>query len=886
VNTGQEKNSRNAESSALSAEERPNPEFISLDRVESFESLIDGWFWETNADHRFTYISRKVVDLTGYSQEWHYGKSLAELSNGDSDGDAWRSHLDTLTACEPFVNFVYLRKGLKAKHWISTSGNPRFNDEGIFLGYVGTGQVVATAKDTETTYEKPTTQLQKVFEVMDDGVILFDAQDRMITCNAYYRDLYLKRVGEIVPGTTLEAILRAGVEKGLFASAVGRVEQWVAERLKRHREELGTFEHILTDGRIIRVKEHRTPDNGTLMIVSDVTAVKQAEMGRTLTESILNLGSWRWSVDCDEYISRSDGFAKLLGLSTDDMKGLDAYRPNDLVHPDDKARVDAAFETFDNKPGRIELEYRIIRSDGEIRDIYEVGECTVQADDRPFEQFGVMQDVTDRKRTEGELAHAQAQANIGNYRWSIGQEKFVSWSPQFAHIHGLDPNDITPLGGDFIYSMIHPDDVDRIQQKFDALDAKGTPFECEYRIIRPNGEVRHLLERGEAVLDKDGRAIEQIGTVQDITELKRVEIELERAQELTHIGSWRWSPDQDRLLSCSPEYARIFGVDMENIFHLMNHQAEQIVHPDDKARVWEAFERIDKGTDAYSIEYRIIRPDGTVRDVLEIGETDVVGDGKRREQFGTIQDVTALKQAERAAIAARNEAESATQAKSSFLASMSHELRTPMNSILGFGQLLADDPSEPLSDIHQRFVGQILDNGAHLLALIDQVLDLSRIEHGKLESQIIDVSLEDVVQTCLRITAPLASKRAITILPGQMGSLAVRADARQLRQVILNLLSNAVKYNRENGTISIEAQPGANRFVRLSITDTGGGISVDRQAKLFEAFNRLGREQSNIEGTGIGLTIVKQLVESMDGRVGFDSTLGKGSTFWVELPEA
>ncbi len=251
-------------------------------------------------------------------------------------------------------------------------------------------------------------------------------------------------------------------------------------------------------------------------------------------------------------------------------------------------------------------------------------------------------------------------------------------------------------------------------------------------------------------------------------------------------------------------------------------------------------------------------------------------------------DLLNLRVANAAIQASMDEAIRANRAKSDFLSSMSHELRTPMNSILGFAQLLYDDPDDPLSENHQRFTKRILDGGRHLLVLIDQVLDLSRIESGRLAMTLADVDVCQSIHDCLNMTETIASERQVSLSAGEgvKGALPCRADPHRFSQILLNLLSNAIKYNREGGTVCVDAAPCEPGWLRISVADSGQGIPSERHAGLFEAFNRLGREQSDIPGSGIGLTISKQLVELMGGRIGFASEVGRGSTFWFDLPLA
>ena len=238
--------------------------------------------------------------------------------------------------------------------------------------------------------------------------------------------------------------------------------------------------------------------------------------------------------------------------------------------------------------------------------------------------------------------------------------------------------------------------------------------------------------------------------------------------------------------------------------------------------------------------------------------------------------------------AARDVAEQASRAKSVFLSSMSHELRTPLSAVIGFAEVLKLDRDEPLSPAQASHVEHILNAGDHLLGLVNQVIEMSRIEAGDVELQIESVRVTEVIASALAMVELPASKRGIAIdsrLRDGAGLL-VRADATRLKQVLLNLLSNAVKYNRDNGRVSIAVQPMGNNRVRIAVSDTGAGIAEDRRVHLFQSFARLGEEAGRIQGTGLGLTIAKRLTELMGGGIGYDSAEGVGSTFWIELPLA
>jgi signal transduction histidine kinase/CheY-like chemotaxis protein len=287
-----------------------------------------------------------------------------------------------------------------------------------------------------------------------------------------------------------------------------------------------------------------------------------------------------------------------------------------------------------------------------------------------------------------------------------------------------------------------------------------------------------------------------------------------------------------------------------------------------------------------------------IEDIYEL--TYICADGKR---FPAIVSITALsddfgeiigylligshnsvrKRVERELNEAMAAADQASLAKSEFLSSMSHELRTPLNAILGFAQLIETGTPAPTLP-QRRSIGQILKAGWYLLDLINEILDLSMIESGKLSLSMEPILLADVLRESRAMIEPQATKRGIQVtFPAVAAPYLVTADRTRIKQVLLNLLSNAIKYNRQGGTVSVDCMMSLSGRVRISVTDTGEGLTTANLKQLFQPFNRLGQEAHAGEGTGIGLVVSKRLVELMGGVIGVESTIGVGSVFWIEF---
>ncbi len=332
----------------------------------------------------------------------------------------------------------------------------------------------------------------------------------------------------------------------------------------------------------------------------------------------------------------------------------------------------------------------------------------------------------------------------------------------------------------------------------------------------------------------------------------------------------------------NPAWTEITGY---NVDESMGRTFLDFVHPEDQDFISAEFQRLITGQQESLVhQLRFVRMDGNCR-WLEIGARVIRNaHGALEGTAGTLVDTTERREIEAKLIAARDEAYRANRAKSEFLSRMSHEFRTPLNAVLGFGQLLEmADLRKPAAD----HVGFILSAGTHLLNLIDEVLDIARIESGRLTLTMEEFDVESLLAEAISLVGSAAAERHVVCLQApenDPGMMAI-ADRQRVKQVVLNLLSNAVKYNREYGQIRVATSiVNEDSSIRIEVCDTGEGIDSSLLERVFAPFDRAGAEQTEIQGTGLGLALSKSLVEAMGGSIGVRSTVGVGSTFWFELP--
>lgn len=484
-------------------------------------------------------------------------------------------------------------------------------------------------------------------------------------------------------------------------------------------------------------------------------------------------------------------------------------------------------------------------------------------------------------------------SGYGFWEWDL-ETSFIDWSGAFWEQLGYTDLDREEFyDANHLPNYIHPDDRDIMFEAVRHHLRSSEPLHACYRIRTKGGDYLWTQVRADSIRDEQGRARYLSGINFDVTELKNVEAALRESEarqvriiQASKDGIWEWYAERNGFHFSSRcwehlgynENDDIVTNGQDRLREWRNH-----IHKDDLPKFDRTLRKHMSGQGAFDIEYRVYTKQGDTRWIRARGRATFDDTGQPTRMSGTNMDITDIKRAEERVMQAKETAEKANRAKSEFLSSMSHELRTPLNAILGYAQLFEYDDN--LQAVQKDNLREIRSAGEHLLRLINDVLDLAKIESGKMQTQLQPVLVARLLSDCFTLVKPQADARGIYLHANyhNLDHACVTADPVRLKQALLNLLSNAIKYNRVGGEVEVTLAALHNNVLRISVRDTGTGIAPHRHDEVFQPFNRLHAEMSKVEGSGVGLVITKQLVEMMNGHIDFTSEYEEGTCFWVDL---
>ncbi len=515
-----------------------------------------------------------------------------------------------------------------------------------------------------------------------------------------------------------------------------------------------------------------------------------------------------------------------------------------------------------------------------------------------------IRDQTKARIIKSEMRYKSLVETTPDWVWEVDENGVYTYSsPRIKEILGYEPQEII---GKTPFDFMHPKSMEKIKNKFnDIINSRKAFHGLENINVHKNGKKVVLETSGVPIFDNNGDLKGFQGIDRDITRRKQIELALikskqelemhvmERTSELQKTNKKLSSilektsqgfyiVDNDAIIiDVNPKMEEMFGRPREEI---IGHSFFEFVDEENKKIFMEQIKIRERGENS-SYDAKLQQPDGSNISCYFSATCLNDENGKKIGSFALVTDITERKNFEEKLRQAKIKAEKANQAKSIFLASMSHELRTPLNAILGFTQLL-EAKTERINGkiLQEKYFSKIMHSGRHLLGLIDEILDLAKIESSEINLSIETIDICPLIMETIESVHPISMKYGIEIINKKPKSpIFIKADRTRLNQIFLNLLTNAIKYNRPNGKVMITYEKLKDR-IRLNVEDTGPGIEKNKIRLLFDPFNRLGAETSNIEGTGIGLTITKHLVEMMGGNIGVESHLGIGTKFFIEFP--
>jgi PAS domain S-box-containing protein len=771
-------------------------------------------------------------------------------------------------------------------------------------------QVVARTKEI--------TEVNRLMTIAEEMVKVGYWQQDLQTLDVRWSDEVYRIYGLPTSLRPTIDIMLAGYDERDRAMIVARMrrasEQGIPYRFEsRITRPDGTTRSIIASGQADR------DDNGEIVALSgaiqDITERRETERERdrlservTLATQAARVGIWEFDL-ADERLIWDATMCALYGRTEPTFDATyDQWL--DAVHPDDRTRADQELRAALADGHRFDTEFRVVWPSGEVRHLRALAATVYDATGTPQRVIGTNWDITEIRtlaQALRQLAHdesvtsatlreknrimrmAEEMAQFGHWRLDLASDS-VAWSDQVARTFGLASAEPTRAE---VLAAYHPDDRERVRAIVEEAIASGAAFAHQTRILRADGTIRHIVSNGQPDYAPDGQLIAYVGVFADITARKNAERERESLIERlgvatagSGVGVWDWDSDSDSTVWDTTMFA-LYGLASDHHAPTTDEWLA-FIHRDDREMVSAALRSALAGDRPYDIEYRIVQPGGDVRHIRAMGTVIRDERGAARRMIGTNWDITELRnlaealRCEKERLAeAKHLAEEMSRTKSEFLANMSHEIRTPMNGIIGLTSLLLDGELAPEQ---QRHVGLLADAGRLLLTIINDILDLSKVEAGKIDFESIPLSTAGLVDGAISIVRSEASAKGLALnatLDSDVPAW-VEGDPTRLRQILLNLLTNAIKFT-ERGHVDVRVlcDPSDPERLRFEVADTGIGIAADRYDALFCEFSQLDKSTTRLYGgSGLGLALSKRLTQAMSGEIGLTSAPGSGSTFW------
>jgi len=880
-------------------------------RFKQIAETASDWFWETDAAHRFTYISERFFELSGVDPATVIGRSRKEFIGPSliaQNPEQWAKHFECLENHQAFTGFEYEIKAKGGAPFIlQLSGQPVFDLEGSFRGYRGAGRDVTAERNAEKAHIESEKRFRDIAETASDWFWEMGPDLRFsYISNRGFAALNVEGE-EIIGRTRQEVISSIGIDtkNSYWSKHFADLER---------RLPFSNFEYIVEgkDGERHWVSISGKPffdENGSFLgyrgTARDVTELRRREeelreSQARLSDFLQTASDWVWEMGPDLRFTYLSGRGFLdRNIGEEDATAIGKTRRELLIEVGADVTTEAwkqHFQDLENRKPFSDFEYVVVDNDDIPRWVSISGKPIFNSSGRFIGYRGAARDVTELRQREEDLRESQACLSdfvdtASDWVWEMGPDlRFTFFSERIRDILGVPPE--WTLGKTREEMGFPEEDREAWEKHLEDLKFHRPFKDFKYRYRHPSGEDRFLCISGKPVFDRDGSFKGYRGTGSNITEEvihRRALIESERRfRSLAENSTLGVLVHLDfQLLFANDSLARMLGYNsVDDVLKLK--QVEKLFSPDEASRITKYKDERMAGREApESYDAKALKKDGTE---LWVNNHAFIIEWEGQTCIcTTLLDISDQREAAETLKRAKEAADTANRAKSDFLARMSHELRTPLNSIIGLSEMLLEESIERQDENYMEPLRRINRSGDHLLGLINDVLDISKIEAGRMDLHLEEFNVSAIIDQVKSTTGPLAEKKGNVLIIACDPALATMyGDPIRVRQLLINLLSNASKFT-ENGEIRIEARREVNNddaFVVFEVHDTGIGIDPEKIPHLFEDFTQADSATTRkFGGTGLGLAICRRLCALMGGTISVASELGVGALFTVRIPE-
>ncbi len=852
----------------------------------SIDVYYDGAYW-TDVKNRIFYANDAGCKALGYTREELIGKAMGEV---------------VPAASTERLQGVW--EALRSRGYVSFEAIHRRKDGSEFpvelvITYVhfgGKEYACGFARDvTERRSIESRLRLQSAaLQAAANGIVITNRDGNILwvnpgftTLTGYSREAAIGQSTRIMKSNHHPASFYADLWKTVLGGKV-----WHGELTNRRKD--GTlYEEEMT---ITPVRDETGDVTHFIAIKQDITqrkwaekALRESEEGLAAAQRIAHVGSWYWNAQTDIAHWSEETF-RIFGLPPVDLENhREVFLA--MVHPEDRSRVAQSLADGLSETCEYNIDYRLQMPDGKVKVIHAQGEVLRDADGKVFGMRGINHDITDRERVETALRESEERfrslfenATVGIYRTTPAGHVLLA-NPALIKMLGYDNLD------DLVKRNLEEQGFEPSYPRklfHERMAREGEVKDVESVWTRQDGTAMFVRESARAIRGQGNQILSYDGIVEDITERRLAEEMLQESEERFRQLAENveevlllFDPQLNKVFYVSPAYEKVWGRSCESLYASPRSFLAGI-HPDDRPIIAASMEQTSRSRGEW--EYRVIRPNGTLRWVWDRAFPIRDSAGRVVRIAELVQDITERKQVEVATHKAMRASEDANRAKSEFLANMSHELRTPMNAVIGMTELAL---ATELNSEQRHYLELVESSADSLLELINHILDFSKLEAGKLELEVIPFVVEDVMEEALRPLATQAFRKGLEMACAVDRNIPrpLWGDPIRLKQVVTNLVENAIKFT-ERGEVVIRAEVDSKTetdlTLAISVTDTGVGIPDDKISMVFEAFTQAdGSATRRFEGAGLGLAICSELVRMMDGSISVESGPERGSTFRV-----